>query len=189
MSALLRGTPEVEVLTEAELARARVLVLATQTWNETQLNALRQVRGPGVRVVVVTEWFDEDSILAAAQTGVVCVLPNTQVTRGRLAAAVCAAANGAALLPRRLQGALLRQLDTLHTGLLEPSGWTLAGLGPRELDVIRLLADGYHTDEIAARLSVSEGTVKNALTAAMKRLGLTNRTHIVAYALRTGALA
>lgn len=189
MTALLRAAPEIEVLAAPDRARARVLVLAEYQWTETHRNALRRIRGPEMRVVIVTERFDEQDILAAAQSGVVCVLPSAQVTQARLVTAVTAAANGSALMSRQLQGALLRQLNALRSGLLEPNGWTVSGLGQRELDVIRLVADGFSIEEIASELSLSEGTVKNCLHTAMKRLGLANRTHAVAYAIRAGALA
>ncbi len=52
----------------------------------------------------------------------------------------------------------------------------------------RLVAEGLRTDEIASKLSCSERTVKNVLRTAIRRLGLVNRTHAVAYAIRSGAL-
>jgi DNA-binding NarL/FixJ family response regulator len=54
--------------------------------------------------------------------------------------------------------------------------------------VLKLLADGMDTGEIAATLNYSERTIKNVLHGLMSRLDLRNRSHAVAYALRAGAL-
>jgi DNA-binding NarL/FixJ family response regulator len=61
-------------------------------------------------------------------------------------------------------------------------------LTERELKVLRLVADGFDTAEIARELAYSERTIKDILHQVTTRLDLRNRTHAVAYALRTGAL-
>ncbi len=58
----------------------------------------------------------------------------------------------------------------------------------RELDVLRLLAEGLETDEIAVKLAYSERTVKNVIHGINHRYGLRNRSHAVAFALRTGVI-
>jgi DNA-binding CsgD family transcriptional regulator len=58
----------------------------------------------------------------------------------------------------------------------------------REVEVLRLIADGMDTLEIAQRLSYSERTVRNIIHALLTRMKLRNRTHAVAYALRNGAI-
>jgi DNA-binding NarL/FixJ family response regulator len=58
----------------------------------------------------------------------------------------------------------------------------------RELDVLRLAADGHEITEIARRLHRSERAVKRVTHSMFKRLGLRNRTHAVAYALRSGLI-
>ncbi|SDZ07167.1 regulatory protein, luxR family [Saccharopolyspora shandongensis] len=61
-------------------------------------------------------------------------------------------------------------------------------LTEREVDVLRLMADGWCTAEIAGGLGYSERTVKNALSSVTSRLKLRNRAHAVAYALRAGII-
>ncbi|GAA4531825.1 helix-turn-helix transcriptional regulator [Amycolatopsis samaneae] len=194
IAAMLRSAEQIDILTEGERASADVLVIAEHTVGAAQLDGVRRLRAtsataPGPRCVVVTDRFDERDTLFAVQCGVVSILPGAHCTAGRLAMTVVGAVKGHSMLPRGLQSALLRQLDGLRRDVLEPNGLTLSGLGLRELDTIRLVADGFRTDEIATKLSCSEGTVKNVLRGAMQRLGLTNRTHVVAYAIRSGALA
>lgn len=57
-------------------------------------------------------------------------------------------------------------------------------LAPREEAVFRLVADGHTTSEIAAVLSYSERSVKNVIRDVTERLGLRNRCHAVAHAVR-----
>ncbi|MFD2420676.1 helix-turn-helix transcriptional regulator [Amycolatopsis pigmentata] len=192
--ALLSGTREVELLPTAERADADVIVLAENAFTTPTLAPVTEIRAGSAHpegpppCLIVTDRFDENDTLAAVQSGVVGVLPSVYATQKGLVSAVVAAAAGSAVLPRQLQSALLDQLRKLRSEVLEPNGLTLSGLGSRELDALRLVAEGLRTDEIAVKLSYSEGTVKSVLYGAIKRLGLANRTHAVAYAIRTGAL-
>ncbi|MPZ74787.1 MAG: DNA-binding response regulator, partial [Nitriliruptorales bacterium] len=61
-------------------------------------------------------------------------------------------------------------------------------LTKREIDVLRLVADGKDTTEIAHELAFSERTIKNVIHDVTMRLNLRNRTHAVAYALRQGLI-
>jgi DNA-binding CsgD family transcriptional regulator len=72
--------------------------------------------------------------------------------------------------------------------VLQPHGLSTAGLTPREIDVLRLMADGLDTAEIASQLCYSERTVKNVIYGVTNRLKLRNRSHAVAYALRAGEI-
>lgn len=173
-------------------ANPDVVVLAEPAVSGRHVDEVRRVRGAkgtGPPCVIVTERFAEADILFAVQNGVVSVLTAAEVTPRRLISAVLGAADGsAAVLSPELQAALLRQLQTLRRQVLEPSGMTLQGMGPRELDAVRLVAEGLSTGEIAAELACSEATVKAMLRGVMSRLGLTSKTHTVAYAFRAGLI-
>ena len=58
----------------------------------------------------------------------------------------------------------------------------------REVDVLRLLAEGYDTADIADALAYSERTIKNVIHDVTSRLQLRNRSHAVAVAMRTGVI-
>jgi DNA-binding NarL/FixJ family response regulator len=62
------------------------------------------------------------------------------------------------------------------------------GMTTRELDVLRLLAEGYDTAQIAIELNWAERTVKNIIRVLNSRLELRNRTHLVAWAVRNGLI-
>jgi DNA-binding NarL/FixJ family response regulator len=63
------------------------------------------------------------------------------------------------------------------------------GLSAREVEVIRLVADGWSNKQIASQLSLSALTVKNHLARIGRKLGAGNRAHIVAIACRGGLIA
>jgi DNA-binding NarL/FixJ family response regulator len=185
--ALLKPAREVELVTEGE--QADVIVLVEGLVTGPQIEAVGRLRGPRrARCVVVAERFAERDMMTAVRCGVMTVLPVEGVTATKLVGAISGVVQGRAVLPPKLQAALLRQLSDLRTDLLAPNGLTLSGLDERELDVLGLIAEGFRTDEIAAKLSYSEGTVKGVLHGAMTRLNLANRAHAVAYALRAGVL-
>jgi DNA-binding CsgD family transcriptional regulator len=91
-------------------------------------------------------------------------------------------------MPPNLVGELLQQIDRLQREVPTLNGLTAAGLSRREVDVLRLTADGLDTAEIAAELCYSERTVKNIIYGLTQRLKLRNRSHAVAYALRSGLI-
>ena len=63
-----------------------------------------------------------------------------------------------------------------------------SGLTKREITVLKHIAEGLATDEIARRMAYSERTVKNILHDVTTRLQLRNRTHAVAFAVREGLI-
>ena len=72
--------------------------------------------------------------------------------------------------------------------MLAPRGLTFAGFTDREIAVLRLVAEGLDTSEIARELSYSERTIKNVIHDVTSRLQLRNRSQAVAYAMREGLI-
>ena len=85
-------------------------------------------------------------------------------------------------------GHLLGQVGRLQRQVLSPRGLSFTGLSDREIQVLRLIADGLDTNEIASQLCYSQRTVKNVLHDVTSRLQLRNRSHAVAYAVREGLI-
>ncbi|GAA4531843.1 helix-turn-helix transcriptional regulator [Amycolatopsis samaneae] len=189
LTELLRATSVLDLDGDGEVD---VVLLAEDRIGKGQLGALWRARrspdGRGPRGVLVTRHFDPGDILVAVQYGVLGVLPAAHVSAERLVSVLVGVTQGRAYLPRHLQAAFLDQLHHLRCDRLAPRGLTFGDFDARELDVLNLLAEGFRTDEIAAKLAYSEGTVKSVLYGLVTRLGLRNRTHAVAYAIRTGAL-
>jgi DNA-binding NarL/FixJ family response regulator len=174
-------------LAESEGARpAAVTVVVAATMDDSMIPQLRRlVRIDRARVVLVADRIREAELLAVIECGVGAILWRHQATPRRLYQAVLAAFRGEGDLPADLLARLLQQVGQLQRSADDRPG-TPAGLAPREIDVIRLVAEGLDTAEIASKLSYSERTVKNVLYGMTTRLQLRNRAHAVAYALREG---
>jgi len=139
-------------------------------------------------VVLVVQEIGEEELLTAVECRVVAILPRVAVTAERLAHSVRAAAAGGGVMPPNLVGELLKHVERMQRDVLTPNGLNASGLSPREIDVLRLMAEGFDTNEIAGKLCYSERTVKNVIYGVTHRLKLRNRSHAVAYALRAGMI-
>ncbi|WP_371503486.1 LuxR C-terminal-related transcriptional regulator [Kitasatospora sp. NBC_00374] len=168
-------------------AVAAVVVLVAETVDATVSTALRRLgREDGRSVVLVVDRIREAELLEAVEGGVAAILWRREATAERLGQAVLAAARGHGDLPADLLGRLIKQLGRSRRGSRGVPGFTPSGISDRESDILRLVADGWDTGEIAGELSYSERTVKNVLHGLTTRLNLRNRAHAVAHALREG---
>jgi DNA-binding NarL/FixJ family response regulator len=173
---------------EAPPPDAVALVVADEVDAATAAE-IRGLRGRGVgRVIALVTRVDDKSLIVAAEAGVTGVVRRSEATATNLTSAIRAAAAGEGTLPPDLLGRLLRQVGHLQRQVLSPRGLTFAGLTERELEVLRLLADGLDTAEVGQRLFYSDRTVKNIIHDVTSRLELRNRTHAVAYAIREGLI-
>jgi DNA-binding NarL/FixJ family response regulator len=185
----LRRSQGFVVVTDDDPPEEAVALVVAEDVEGKVLAEMRLLRSRGVRrIVLLVSKVDDRSLLAAAEAGVTGVIRRSEATAGNLAAAIRSAAAGEGTLPPDLLGRLLRQVGQLQRQVLSPRGLTFSGLTEREAAVVRLLADGYDTAEIAHRLFYSERTVKNIIHDITSRLELRNRTHAVAYAIREGLI-
>ncbi len=185
----LRPRPEVQILREHEIDLASVAVIVVDALDDDAVQLLRQVQRRGTsRTVLVAGRLDDGDLVAAVEIGVVGLLRRSEATADRLTEVICRAANGDGSVPPDLLGRLLDQVGQLQRQVLSPRGLKFTGLATREVEVLKLVADGYSTGEIAMQLSYSERTVKNVLHDITTRLQLRNRSHAVAYALRQGLI-
>jgi DNA-binding NarL/FixJ family response regulator len=191
----LRHRPELTVLddgvadTRAEELTSLVAVVAADDVDEDTVRTLRAVRRGGcARVVLVATRLDDAGVVDAAEAGVCGLVRRSEATPERLVHVVRTAATGDGSVPPDLLGRLLDHVGRLQRQVLAPRGLSFSGLSSREADVLRLVADGLDTGEIANQLAYSERTVKNVLHDVTTRLQLRNRSHAVAYALRSGLI-
>ncbi|KAF2779308.1 LuxR C-terminal-related transcriptional regulator [Streptomyces coelicoflavus] len=181
----LRRHPEIDLREES--GPGTVALLIEDALDEAALTRLRRiVRSEGARAVLVTGTIRESELLDVVECGVGAIVWRHEATAHRLVQAVLAASRGDGDLPADLLGRLISQVGTLHRGAAGRPGAPSLGLAPREVDVLRLVAEGLDTGEIAGKLSYSERTVKNVMHGLTTRLHLRNRAHAVAYALREG---
>ncbi|MFD6421082.1 LuxR C-terminal-related transcriptional regulator [Streptomyces sp. NPDC060198] len=183
----LRRYPEIDLRDESESGPGTVLLLIEDTLDEAVLTRLRRLaRGEGARAALVVGTLREAELLDVIECGVGAIVWRHEATAGRLVQAIRAADRGEGDLPSDLLGRLITQVGTLHRHAAGRPGLPASGLTPREVDVLRLVAEGFDTGEIAKKLSYSERTVKNVLHGLTTRLHLRNRAHAVAQALREG---
>lgn len=179
--AMLLPTPGLSVVDEVD--DADVIVAVPEAGLHTLLSTT------DARLVLIADDVRHAELWAAIDHGLIVLLPRAEATkRSRLLRAIGDAREGRGDLPAEQLGALLQGLKHLQKNILAPRDLTFSGLSPRETEVLRLLADGMDTSEIAERLIYSERTVKNVLHTVLSRLGLRNRAHAVAYALRHGLI-
>ena len=196
LGTLLDARPEVEVVGEAgdghqALERAAALAPDVVLMDLHMpvldgIGATRRLRveQPGVRVLALTTFDDDEDVFAALRAGALGYLLK-DVSADRLVEAVQAAARGESVLQPSVAAqvvARFAQLDDAPRARPQP---LVVPLSDRELDVLRLLADGRSNREIATALFLAEGTVKNHVTNVLAKLGARDRTQA---ALRARAL-
>lgn len=185
----LRTRPEVWLVDEdADPARTVALVVA-DGFDERTTRLLKSVQGKGfTRIVLVSGELSDAEMLTAVEAGVCAVARRADSTPDTLVRLVTAAAAGEGALPPDLLGRLLNRVSKLQRHVLQPRGLQLGGITNREGEVLRLVASGLSTQEIADRLCYSQRTVKSILHDVTNRFQLRNRAHAVAYALREGLI-
>ena len=189
----LRGSQLIEVVDESRLDLASrleaVAVVVADQWEEETARTIRGLRQRGLeRVVLLVTRLDDKGLLAAVESGACGILRRQQASSTNLIAAIRSAAAGEGTLPPDLLGRLLDQVGRLQRQVLRPRGLTIGGLTEREIGVLKLLAEGFDTAEVGARLFLSDRTVKTIVHDVTSRLELRNRTHAVAHAIRLGLI-
>jgi DNA-binding NarL/FixJ family response regulator len=183
----LRMRPEIRIVDSAD--QAVVAVIIADQVDETTTRELRTLRKDGQpRLMLVATTVDDAALVAAAEAGVGGLLRRCDASADLLVRTIVRVASGEGEVPPDLLGRLLEQVGRLQRQVLAPRGLTFTGLTPRETQVLRLVADGHDTSEIALQLCYSERTVKNVLHDLTTRLQLRNRSHAVAYAVREGLI-
>jgi DNA-binding NarL/FixJ family response regulator len=142
----------------------------------------------GAQVVVCSATSDQHVVLSAVQAGAVGFLCKDTLGAETLSAAVRAAVTGAGVMPPELLGTLLRNLSRVSREVLEPRGLSLSWLTTRERQVLRLVADGHPTREVAMQLCYSERTIKNVIHDIVTKLNARTRSQAVAEAVRAGLI-
>jgi DNA-binding NarL/FixJ family response regulator len=189
LAAQLRCRPDILVLEQAAPDRARVAVVLADEVDDAAVRAVRAIQRNGCpKVVVVLARLDDAAVLRAAEAGACALVRRSDATSDQLAEVVHGAARGEGSVPADVLARLLDQVGRLQRHVLGPRGLTISGFAERELQVLRLVADGHDTAEIARELAYSERTIKNVLHDVTSRLELKSRAQAVAYAMREGLI-
>jgi DNA-binding NarL/FixJ family response regulator len=198
LRALLEVQDGLEVVGEAEDGRAAVtlavdlrpdvVVMDLRMPGMGGVDATRELaaRLPTARVLVLTTFDDDEYVFAALEAGAAGYVLK-DVPAHNLAGAIRAVHGGGMHLGGRVGSRVVGELSRLRGKEdlpvqpgSDPHG--MHDLTPRERDVLRLLGQGATNAEIAARLVISEGTVKNHVSNLLTHLGLRDRTQAALYA-------
>jgi DNA-binding NarL/FixJ family response regulator len=189
VSAQLRMRPEIRVVDPTDPDGADVAVVVADQLDDPTVRVLKALqRGSRPRTVLVARVIEDATLIAAAEAGVAGLLRRAEATPDALVRAVVRVHAGQGEVPADLLGRLLGQVGRLQRQVLSPRGIGFNGLSDREAQVLRMVADGHDTAEIATALCYSQRTVKNVLHDLTTRLQLRNRSHAVAYAVREGLI-
>ncbi len=149
--------------------------------------ATREVKrvSPRSQVIVLTSYHDDEHIFPAIRAGALSYLLK-DVAPEELAQAVRMAARGEAMLHPRVAARLMAELQAARHGPETPAAF--ADLTERELEVLRLIAEGLSNAAIAERLIIGERTVKSHVSNILSKLHLADRTQAAVYAWRQGLM-
>jgi NarL family two-component system response regulator LiaR len=147
------------------------------------VEATRRVKqvSPRSQVVVLTSYHEDEHIFPALKAGALSFILK-DLSAEELAAAVRKAAAGEAVLHPRVATRVIRELQGKRGETLNP----FTELSERELEVLKLIADGMSNAEMAAKLVLSEKTVKGHVSNILSKLQLADRTQAAVYAWREG---
>jgi DNA-binding NarL/FixJ family response regulator len=192
VQAYLRTAADIRVLPPGRALEADVVVVVTTTPTEELLGTLEQIHATAVNprqcLVLISDPLIERHLSRAFRCGVVSAVPRRGATRETIIHAVQASGRGSSVLPGPATRWLADRGRRFEQVLLSAHGITAGGLTTREVDILKLLADGMSTVEIAQQLNYAERTIKNVIADMLSRLNLRNRTQAVSYAYRVGAI-
>jgi DNA-binding NarL/FixJ family response regulator len=196
LSRLLAAEPDIEVVAEAangeaaaDLARRLkpdVVLTDLSMPRMDGIAATRQIRQdvPECAVVVLTIYHDDDHLFAAIKAGA-CGYVLKEAPAEQMVEAIRAAARGEGFMGPSLVGRVLDEFARVSR-LRAASKEVFAELTRREMEVLELLGQGLKNKDIAARLFLSEKTVKNHISSIFDKLQVNDRTEAALLAAKHG---
>jgi DNA-binding NarL/FixJ family response regulator len=148
------------------------------------IEATRRIRArfPEVKVLVLTTYDDDEWVFDAIRAGASGYLLK-DTPREEIVRAIRGTMEGKAFVDPDVAGKLLGQVASQQT---QPETLLTDKLTEREVDVLRLLARGLSNPDIAAELYLSEGTVRNHVSAILAKLNVSDRTQAAVIAIQHG---
>lgn len=185
LSKLLRAAPGIS---DGRASDPAVVLFAAPHTGAAAIGRLSELAPAGVPVLLLTRSVGEDRLSELVERGVVHIVDRDGAGASDLAEAVHEAAARRDDPPGKLLGELTAVARLMRRRTDEADRLDPRRLADREIEILRLLAHGAGTTEIAKQLAYSEGTVKHVLHTMTTRFGFRTRAHAVAVALRAGVL-
>jgi len=174
-----------DALTRVEDLQPEIVLLDLDSPSDESLSAAIQSGGALVNssVMILTE--DPESLAVdVLGSGLRAILPR-YATPEEIIAAIQAAATGLVALHPEVFDSMLSRIRPGQQSELDPSGQILT---PREIEVLRMIAEGLGNKEIASKLSISDHTVKFHISSIFAKLSASNRAEAVTLGIRHGLI-
>ncbi len=168
-----------EAVEQAQRLKPDVILMDVRLPDGSGIDACREILGalPGTRIIFLTSYADDDSVLAAVLAGAHGYVLK-EIDSPALLEAIRSVAKGQSILDSHVTEQALRWLRGLHD-LPATSGTDQ--LSTQEERVVALVAEGKTNKEIAAALGLSDKTVKNYLANVFQKLRITRRAQAAAF--------
>jgi DNA-binding NarL/FixJ family response regulator len=175
-----------QALTQARLLDPDVILMDVRMPGMNGIEATSRLVQAGcrARILMLTTFNLDEYVYHALKAGASGFLLK-DASRERLTGAVCAVAAGETLLAPAITRRLIEDFCR-GPAPASPGAGAAGGLTERELGVVRLVAQGLSNAEIAARLYLSEATVKSHIARILAKLGLRDRVQVVVHAYEHG---
>lgn len=199
LRAYLGAQPDLEVVAEAASGEEAVRMVAELAPDVALMDLLmpgmdgieatRQLKkvSPRTQVVVLTSFYEDEHIFPALRAGAISYLLK-DVKMDEMATAVRRAALGEATLHPRVAARLIKEIHGGQAAQNSAAFNPYTGLTERELEVLRLVANGLSNGEIAAQMVISENTVKGHVSNILSKLHLADRTQAAVFAWKEGVV-
>jgi len=142
---------------------------------------------PGCRVIVLTTFDDDEMVFDGLRAGAVGYLLKDAPSE-KLAEAIRGAARGESFLQPSVAAKVVAEFARLSRKTIRPQASVIEPLSERELEILRLIAQGASNREIAGTLFLAEGTVKNHVTNILGKLEARDRTQAALKARDSGLI-
>jgi DNA-binding NarL/FixJ family response regulator len=191
---VLDAQPDLEVAAEASdgaeaVERVReggihLAILDVSMPRLTGLQAAREItqHHPDVRVLMLSMYDNEEYLFDALAAGASGYVLKTSVDRDLVGACRAAMRGEPFLYPKGIRAIVREHLERARRG--EPA--RAEPLTPRELEIVKLIAEAYANDEIADELHISKKTVARHRANILEKLGMHDRVQLTRYAIRRG---
>lgn len=177
-----------EVLDKMKTTMPHVILMDIQmpVLNGVECTKLVLEKYPTVKILILTTFDDNEYIEQALHNGASGYMLK-DLTAEKLSAAIRDVYHGNTVMDKKITEKIISNITKNNTSsisnLVTDSGEALT---PRETEILKLLAEGLTNQEIAAKLYLSEGTVKNYITVLYDKTVIKGRTKLMAYAIQLG---